>query len=85
VAENRSETGRNIDFNNITILDKATGYTDPAIKDAIEIRFHPNSFNGDLGFSVSRSWYPVTNMIKKYTDAPFQRQARAKQALHSAH
>jgi hypothetical protein len=56
---------------------------DLMIKGATEIRLHPNNFSRDLEFTLSQSWYPVTNMIKKYTDTPIQRQAKAKQVFDS--
>jgi hypothetical protein len=37
VAAHRFETGHNINFSCISILDKATGYMDRIIKDAIKI------------------------------------------------
>jgi hypothetical protein len=58
--------GHNIDFSSISILDEATGYMDHVIKEAIEIRLHLRSFNRDDGFTLSQSWYPVTNMLKQY-------------------
>jgi hypothetical protein len=45
VAEHSIEAGHNIDFNNITILEKVTGYMDCLVKEAIEIRLHPNNFS----------------------------------------
>jgi hypothetical protein len=66
-------------------LEKATGYMDCMIKEAMEIRLHPNNFSRDLGFTLSQSWYQVTEMIKKYTDALIKRQAKAKQVLDPAH
>jgi hypothetical protein len=85
VAEYRFETGHKIDFSNTSILDKATGYRDRMTKEVIKIRLHPINFNRNLGFTLSRSWCPVTNMIKKYTAAPIQNQTEAKQALDSTH
>jgi hypothetical protein len=41
VAEHRFNTGHNIHFKSISILDKATGYMDCVINEAIEIRLHP--------------------------------------------
>jgi hypothetical protein len=66
MAEHIFETGYNIDLS-ISILGKATGYMDCVIKEAIEIRLHPKNFNRDSGFTLSRSWYPVTNMLKQYS------------------
>jgi hypothetical protein len=46
---------------------------------------HPKNFNRDGGFTLSRSWYLVTNMLKQYGDTPIRKQGQAKQALDSAH
>jgi hypothetical protein len=53
VAEHRFDTGHNIDFKSISVLDKATGYMDCVIKEATEIRLHPKNFNRDGGFTLS--------------------------------
>jgi hypothetical protein len=45
VAEHSIEAGHNIDFKNITILDKVTGYMDRIVREAIEMRLQPNNFN----------------------------------------
>jgi hypothetical protein len=66
MAEHRFDTGHNIDFKGIAILDKATGQMDCVIKEVIEIRLHPKNFNRDGGFTLSRSWYLVMNMLKQY-------------------
>jgi hypothetical protein len=76
VAEHSIEAGHNIDFNNITILDKVTGYMDRIVKEAIEIRLHPNNFNRDRGFTLSRAWQPVTNMLKQFGE-PVSKQDQA--------
>jgi hypothetical protein len=54
-----------INFNSTSVLDKATGYTDLLIIQAIKIKHQPKNFNRDRGFSITWSWYPVTNMIKQ--------------------
>jgi hypothetical protein len=64
VAEHSIEAGHNIDFNNITILDKVTGCMDLIVKEATEICLHPNNFNRAGGFNLSRAWQTVTNMLK---------------------
>jgi hypothetical protein len=64
VAEQRFETGHNVDFSSISILDKATGYKDHVIKEAIEIKLYPNNFNRDGGFTLSWSWYLLMNVLK---------------------
>jgi hypothetical protein len=55
VAEHRFETGHSIDFSSTSILDKAPGYMDCLIKEAIKIRLHPRNFNGNGGLNLSRS------------------------------
>jgi hypothetical protein len=84
VAEHIFETGYNIDFNNKHVLAKTAGHMECMIKEAIEIRLHPNNFSRDQVFTVNWSCYLVTNMMNN-TDAPIWRQAKAKQALDSGH
>jgi excinuclease UvrABC helicase subunit UvrB len=84
VAEHSIEAGHNIDFNNITILEKVTGYMNHIVKEAIERRLHPNNFNRDRGFNLSLAWQPVTNMLKQ-SDEQISKQGQATQALDSAH
>jgi hypothetical protein len=55
VAEHSIEAGHNIDFNNIMILEKVTVYMDHLVKEAVEIHLHPNNFNTDGGFTLSRA------------------------------
>jgi hypothetical protein len=83
VAEHSIEAGHNIDFNNITILEKVT-YMDRLVKEAIKICLHPNSFSRDGGFNLSRAWQPVTNMLKQ-SGEPISKQGQATQAFDSAH
>jgi hypothetical protein len=84
VAEHSIKAGHNIDFNNITILGKVTGYMDRIVKEAIEIRLHPNNFNRDGGFNLSRAWQPVTHMLRQ-SGEPIGKQDQAKQALDFTH
>jgi hypothetical protein len=37
---------------------------DCVIKEAIEIKLHANNINRDGDFNLSRSWYPIMNMLK---------------------
>jgi hypothetical protein len=57
---------------------------DLMIKEAVEIKLHPNNFNRDTGFILGWSWYLVMNMLKQYRDALIQEQGHAKEALDSA-
>jgi hypothetical protein len=43
VAEHRFETGHRIDFSTTSILDKAPGYMDCMIKEAVKIRLIPET------------------------------------------
>jgi hypothetical protein len=69
---------------NITKLEKVTGYMDCLVKEATEIRLHPNNFNRDGGCNMSRAWQPVKNMLKQ-SGEPISKQGQAMQALDSAH
>jgi hypothetical protein len=84
VAEHSIETGHNIDFNNIMILEKVTGYMNHLVKEAIEICLHPNNFNRDGGLNLSQAWQPVTSMLKQ-SGEPISKQGQAMQALDSTH
>jgi hypothetical protein len=59
VAEHRFDSGHNIDFSSLSILNKASGFMDRIIKEAIEIRLHPKNFNRDSGFTLSCAWNRV--------------------------
>jgi hypothetical protein len=63
VAELSMNTGHQIDFSNITILDRTSGYMDQDIKEAIHIRLNRKNFNRDNGFNLSRAWFPVMSML----------------------
>jgi hypothetical protein len=54
-----------INFNGTSKLCTAARYMDRLVKEAIEIRLHPNNFNRDEGFSLSHTWRPVINMLKR--------------------
>jgi hypothetical protein len=43
VAEHKFETCQSIEFSNTAILDKAPGYMDHVIKEAIKIMLHPRN------------------------------------------
>jgi hypothetical protein len=50
LAEHKFETGPNIKFDSTTILDKALGYMEGLIKEAVEIRLHQETLTGKGGF-----------------------------------
>jgi hypothetical protein len=63
VAEHSVNTGHQIDFSNITILDGTSGYMDRVVKEAIHIRLNRKNFNRDNGFNLSQVWFPVMSML----------------------
>jgi hypothetical protein len=63
VAEHSINTGHQIDCNNVSVLDRASGYMDHLVKEAIQIRLNYNNFNRDSGFTLSRSWNPGTKLL----------------------
>jgi hypothetical protein len=57
--------GHRIEFEEVTVLTRSAGYTDRLVKEAIEIRLHPNNFNRDNGFILSHAWHPLINQLHK--------------------
>jgi len=70
VAEHSVNTGHQIDFSNITILDRTSGYMDRVVKEAIHIRLNRKNFNRDNGFNLSRAWYPIMSMLANQKAEP---------------
>jgi hypothetical protein len=54
------------------------------IKEAIETRLHPRTFSMDGGFTLSRSRYTVTNLLKQYRDTSIRRHGQAMQAYDTS-
>jgi hypothetical protein len=67
VTEHSINTGHEIDFNE-SILDRASGYMDRLVKEAIQIRLNQKNFNRDRGFKLSRAWNPVTKLFNHDID-----------------
>jgi hypothetical protein len=53
VAEHSLTTYHRIDFDGTSKLRTATRYMDRLVREAIEIRLHPDNFNRDDGFNLS--------------------------------
>jgi hypothetical protein len=70
VAEHSVNTGHQIDFSNITILDRTLGYTDRIVKEAIHIRLNRENFNRDNGFNLSQAWFQITRMLASQKAEP---------------
>jgi hypothetical protein len=49
---------------------------DRLVKEAIEIRLHPNSFNRDDGFNLSHTWHPIIKMLQLPRSAPMAKQGQ---------
>jgi hypothetical protein len=57
-----------IDFNNVSVLDRSSGYKDRLVKEAIQIGLNGNNFNRDNGLTLSRAWNPVTKLFTHELD-----------------
>jgi hypothetical protein len=64
VAQHALETGHRIEFNNTCRLDRTKWYMDLIIKEAIEIKLHPDNINRDGGFILNRAWQPAISQIR---------------------
>jgi hypothetical protein len=76
---NTASTQDTIDFNSVSVLDRASGYLDRLVKEAIQIRLNHKNFNRDNGFTLSRAWNPITKLLFKHDADP------GKAANESAH
>jgi hypothetical protein len=79
VAEHSINAGHKIDFSNVSVLDRASGYMDRLAKEAIQIRLNQNYINKDNGFTMSRAWNPVTKLLFTHNLDP------GKAAIETAH
>jgi flagella basal body P-ring formation protein FlgA len=79
VAERSINTGHQIDFSNISVLDRASEYMDRLVKEAIQIRLSHKNFNRDNVFTLSQAWNPVTKLLFKHDTDP------GKAAIEPAH
>jgi hypothetical protein len=79
VVEHSINTGHQIDFNIISVLDRASGYMDRLVKQAFQIRLNYKNFNRDSGFTLSWAWNPVTKLLFKHDTYP------GKAAIEPAH
>jgi hypothetical protein len=68
VAEHSINSGHQIDFNSVSVLDRTSEYMDRLVKEAIQIRLNHKNFNRDNGFTLSRAWNPITKLFKHDVD-----------------
>jgi hypothetical protein len=61
------DRGHSVKINNIYRLAKVKGYIYRVVKEAIEIQLHPNNFNRDGGFILSKTWHPLLFQLRSNT------------------
>jgi hypothetical protein len=59
-----------IQVHNTSILSTKLRYMDCIIREATEIRFHPNNKNTENGFCLSKSWKPLISNLKDHRKPP---------------
>jgi hypothetical protein len=64
VAQHALETGHRVEFNKTCRLARTKGYMDRIIKEAIEIKLHPDNINRDGGYILNRAWQPAIHRIR---------------------
>jgi hypothetical protein len=69
VAEHSINTRHKIDFN-VSVLDRASGYMDHLVKEAIQIRLNQKNFNRDNGFTLRWAWNPITKLLFRHDTEP---------------
>jgi hypothetical protein len=83
VAEHIMDTGHNMKFDNIHRLAKVKGYMYRVVKEATEIQFHPNNFNRDNGFILSKTLQPL--FLQLHNNTANHNTDQAQQSSDSAH
>jgi hypothetical protein len=64
VAVHSLTTYQRIRFDGTSKLRTATRYMDHLVREAIEIRLHPDNFNRGDGFNLSHTWRPIFKMLQ---------------------
>jgi len=72
----RTHTGylRVLYFDSPYSLSKAMSCMDGLVKKAIERHLHPNSFNGQEGFTLSRTGHPIMKSLTQGKETPKEKQ-----------
>ena len=65
VAEHSLEQQHRILFEDTTALHRTSRYNDRLIKEAIEIRLHPENYNRDSGQQLNPAWKPLFTHIQR--------------------
>jgi hypothetical protein len=79
VAERIIEWDHQIKFKDTEELTKTAGYMDRLIKEAIEIRLHPNNINTEKGFKLNQEWNPAIKIPQTNTRRDRSRDGQEKQ------
>jgi hypothetical protein len=71
VAEHSIELDHWIMFHETEVLAKTSGHMGGLVKEATEIKLHPDNINREEGFKVSKAWNPRTRLLRhSSTHAP---------------
>jgi hypothetical protein len=70
VAEHSINLGHCMQLHNTSIVAKKSRYMDRIIREAIELKLHPNNINKEDSFSLSRSWKPHSRSTGEKKPAP---------------
>jgi hypothetical protein len=62
LAKHRVNKDHRINFKDTRIA-RMMGCMDSTVKETDKIWLHPNNFNRDMGFTLSQSWNPATNIL----------------------
>jgi hypothetical protein len=63
-------TFHRIDLDGASKLGTAIKYMDRLVREAIEIRLHPDNFNIDDGSNLSYAWRPIIRILETSNRAP---------------
>jgi hypothetical protein len=70
MAEHSINTGHQIDFNKISVLDRTSEYMDRLVNEAIQMRLNKKNFNRDSGFTMSQGWNPLRKLMFEHDTDP---------------
>jgi len=71
MAEHSINLDHCIQFHDISILAKKSGYMECLIREVIEIGLQPDDINREEGFSLNRSWKPLIQILKEQKNSCF--------------
>jgi hypothetical protein len=77
------DTEHSTKISNIHRLAKVNGYIYRVVKEATEIQLHPNDFNRDSGFILSKTWHPL--LLQLCSNTASHNTDQAQQPSVSAH